>query len=147
MNKKLISIVFLTAILLISCSNEDKTGSTTTTTTTNSDLGATYSGTWTFTGTYWGEYGETLTINTDGSCLIDNTMKAETVTKNSDNNYTVVFITDISDATDSATYTLTLNITFDTVNSGTVKGNEKVVLANGTIAQENNFNETIAKNN
>lgn len=147
MNKKLISILFFTAILLISCGNEDKTGSTTTTTTNNnSDLGATYSGTWNFTGTYWGEYGETLTINTDGSCLID-TMKAETVTKNSDNNYTIIFITDVSDATVSATYTLTLNITFDTVNSGTVKGNEKVVLANGTIAQNYDFNETIAKNN
>lgn len=74
-------------------------------------------------------------------------MKAKTVTKNSDNNYTVVFITDVSDATVSATVTVTLNITFNTANSGTVAVNQKVVLENGTIYQEVNFNETIVKNN
>lgn len=121
-NYLLLSIVFFTAILLISCGNEDKTGP-------SSDLGATYSGTWTFTGTYFGEYGETLTINTDGSCLID-TMKAETVTKNSDNNYTLVFKT--TDA-ENTTFTATLHINFDTVNSGTVTGNQKVVSADGTV--------------
>ena len=137
MNKKLISIVFLTAILLISCSNADKTGP-------SSDLGATYSGTWTFTGTYFGQYGDTLIINTDGSCIIDN-VKAETVTKNSDNNYTIIFIIDLSSENVSATATITLNVTFDTVNSGTVAGNQKVVLSNGTIANDENFNETIVK--
>ena len=46
MKKKLISILFLTAILFVSCSNENKTGPSSN---NNNDLK--YSGSWTFTNT------------------------------------------------------------------------------------------------
>ena len=140
--------MLVSSLFVISCGNEDKTGSSSDSgqssdLSTSSDLGATYSGTWNFTGEL---DKETLKINTDGSCIMAN-VKAKTVTKNSDNNYTVVFITDVTDATGSFTTTMTLNITFDKANSGTVKVHT-IVLENGTKNKvENNINENIVKNN
>lgn len=64
MKKKLISILFLTAILFVSCSNENKTGPSSN---NNNDLK--YSGSWTFTNTP-NYKGGVLTINKDGSCII-----------------------------------------------------------------------------
>lgn len=57
MKKKLISILFLTAILFVSCSNENKTGPSSN---NNNDLK--YSGSWTFTNTP-NYKGGVLTIN------------------------------------------------------------------------------------
>ena len=138
MKKKLISILFLTAILFISCSNENKTGPSSN---NNNDLK--YSGSWTFTNTP-NYKGGVLTINKDGSCIINN-KKAESFTKNSENNYIIVFKENLVQDYVTAVITLTLDITFDTENSGTFVGNNKAVLTNGTIVDEVNYDGTITK--
>lgn len=138
MKKKLISILFLTAILFVSCSNENKTGPSSN---NNNDLK--YSGSWTFTNTP-NYKGGVLTINKDGSCIINN-KKAESFTKNSENNYIIVFKENLVQDYVTAVITLTLDITFDTENSGTFVGNNKAVLTNGTIVDEVNYDGTITK--
>lgn len=138
MKKKLISILFLTAILFVSCSNENKTGPSSN---NNNDLK--YSGSWTFTNTP-NYKGGVLTINKDGSCIINN-KKAESFTKNSENNYLIVFKENLVQDYVTAVITLTLDITFDTENSGTFVGNNKAVLTNGTIVDEVNYDGTITK--
>ncbi|WIH89560.1 hypothetical protein NEI02_07560 [Brachyspira pilosicoli] len=139
MKKKLISILFLTAILFVSCSNENKTGPSSN---NNNDLK--YSGSWTFTNTP-NYKGGVLTINKDGSCIINN-KKAESFTKNSENNYIIVFKETLVQEYVTAVITLTLDITFDTENSGTVKINEKAISEDGTELHNADVNEIITKN-
>ena len=136
MNKKLIFILFLIAIFFISCSNENKTGST------SNDIGTKYIGDWTFTCPIID--GAILTINADGSCVMKN-ITSESVTKNSDNNYVIVLK---NNSNPDYTLILTLDVTFDTETSGTVKGSQKAVSPRGEIIDEynDNFEGTITRN-
>ena len=91
LNKITISLIFLSLVAFISCSNKDTTGS-------NNDNNNEYRTLSYYAGNWYGNpdnTGEThiITINTNGSMIIksergDITVTSDSITRNSDTNYT-----------------------------------------------------------